>query len=334
MKKLLLSISVAIGLTGVAQTLTQANHAPAVGNLIYATYQCDSTGISPGSTGAGQSWTYNISGLNTQQSYTTQASGNAAFNPADVAVTSATNNTSYYKSSSSNLGYYGGDISIGAIDLTVKYASPAIYAVYPMSLNTTTTSITSGSVTVFGQNGTFNGTCTVIADATGTLTLPSRTFNNIVRVNTVQRLTANIGGFITATITLNNYDYYDPTPSKAPIFTISTSTISSSVGGTSTQTITSVLKDYDVVSVKENSKTIELSLYPNPATTFIELMTESKEAANVTVYDLTGKVVAKQAMEAGKTKVNLEHLSAGNYMYSVSDKTNNILKTGTFIINK
>lgn len=334
MKKLLLSISFTLSLAGVAQTLTQANHAPAVGNPVYGMYQCDSTGISPGSTGAGQNWSYNVSGLNTLQTYTTQASANAAFNPADVAVTSATNNTSYYKSSASNLAYYGGDISISSIDLTVKYASPAIYAVYPMSLNTTTTSITSGSVTVFGQNGTFNGTCTATADATGTLALPARTFNNVIRVNTVQYLTANIGGFITSTITLNNYDYYESSSSKAPIFTISTSTISSSIGGSSTQTITSVLKDYDVVSVKETTKTIELSLYPNPATSFIELMTESKDVAQVTVYDLSGKVVAKHAMETGKTKVNLEHLSAGNYLYSVSDKNNNTLKNGSFIINK
>ncbi len=337
MKKILLSSFTFLTLLGSAQTLTQANHAPAVGNPIYATYQCDSAGISPGGSGAGQNWNYAITEhLSVLSTYTTSASSNIAFNPADVSVSSAANNTVYYKSSSSVLDYYGGDISIAAFDLNVKYTSPAVVAIYPMSLNSTTTSATSGSVNVISPlatSGTFNGSCVVTADATGTLTLPAKTFTNVIRVVTSQTLSASIAGG--ATVNLLVYDYYSTDASKAPILTINTSTISSLIGGTSTQTIVSVQKNYDVVGLNEAQKTkIELSVFPNPASHVINFNTHGTEAFKVTVFDMTGKLVSAELMDMGKAKMNTSNFTSGVYTYLVSDKNNQILTSGKFNISK
>ena len=337
MKNLLLLSFTFLTLLGSAQTLTQANHAPAVGNPIYAMYQCDSAGISPGGSGAGQNWNYAITEhLSILNTYTTNASSNVAFNPADVSVSSATNNTVYYKSSPSALNYYGGDISIAAFDLNVKYTSPAVVAIYPMSLNSTTTSATSGSVNVISPlptSGTFNGSCVVTADATGTLTLPAKTFTNVIRVVTSQTLSANIAGG--ATVNLLVYDYYSTDASKAPILTINTSTISSLIGGTSTQTIVSVQKNYDVVGLNEFQKSnIELSVFPNPSTNVVNFSTSSLEADKVSVFDITGKIIATEVMEMGKAKMNTANFANGVYLYQVTDKNNQILTTDKFNVNK
>lgn len=335
MKKIILSLSLLFSVAANAQ-LTQANHAPAIGNPIYSTYQCDSSAITPSAMGANQTWNYGIAGLNSLNTFTTAASTDVSFNPANVFVSSSANNSSYYLASSTDLKYYGGVLSINGTNITVKYSSPAIFALYPMSLNTTTASITSGNAIVLGQSGTFNGNCNVIADATGTLVLPAKTFSNVIRINTVQTLTASLaGGFVTATVTLNNYDYYAANASKAPIFSILTSTLSSSFGSPSYQKITTVQKDYDVVSVKENSKnTIELSVFPNPATNLINFTTVSTEAVKVIAFDVTGKIVATEIMETGKAKMNTGHLTSGVYIYHVIGKNNQILTTGKFNVTK
>lgn len=335
MKKTLLSLSILFSFAANAQ-LTQANQAPAVGNPVYATYQCDSSAISPSAAGANQTWNYGVSGLNSLNTFTTATSTDITFNPANVFVSSSANNSSYYLASSTDLKYYGGVFTIGGTNITVKYSSPAIFALYPMILNTATTSITSGDAVVLGQNGTFNGNCDVIADATGTLVLPAKTFNDVIRVNTVQTLTASLaGGFVTATVTLNNYDYYDVNASKAPIFSIVTSTLSSSIGAPSYQKITTIQQNYEFVGIKENQKsTIELSVFPNPASNFINFITVSNEAIKVIAFDVTGKIIATELMESGKTKMNTGNFISGLYTYHVIGKNNQVLTTGKFNVTK
>lgn len=336
MKKTLLSLSILLSL-GVSAQLTQNNHAPAVGNPFYVTQQCDSTLIIPSAPGAGQTWTYALTGLNAINNYSIYASTDVSFNPANVYVGSSANNSSYYLASATDLKYYGGVLSIGGNNITIKYGSPAVVAAYPMSYNTTTASATNGSVNVSGFNGTFNGNCNVTADATGTLVLPAKTFSNVIRINTVQTLTASLsGGLFTATVTLNNYDYYETNASKAPIFSISTSTLlSSAATSPSYQKITTVIKNYAVVGINESQKTnIELSVFPNPSTTFINFSTTSAEAAKVTAFDINGKVVATEILEMGKAKMNTSNLASGVYMYQVTDKNNQLLTKGKFNVSK
>ncbi len=307
-------------------------------DFTFGTYQCDSTGITAGGNGSGQSWNYAslTEHLSTLKTYSTLTSFNAAYNPADVSVGSGPNNTLYYRSATTKLNYYGGDLTIGAFVLNVKYANPAIFALYPMSLNSSTTSITSGSINAtapLALSGTFNGTCNVTADATGTLTLPSKTFTNVIRVVTSQTISSTLAGG--ATVNLLVYDYYSPDNTKAPLFSINTSTISSLLGGTSIQTLVNVMQNYNVVGVNETQKlNIELSVFPNPATTIINFSTASLEATKIIAFDMTGKIVATEAFEMGKSKINTSNLSSGVYMYQVMDKNNQTLTTGKFNVNK
>lgn len=327
-----------IGVAASSQTLTYLNHSPAWGNAPYEVYQCDSTGIAPGASGAGAAWNFTTNGLNSLRTYSTSnAVAGSSYPNANVSVSSSASNVSYYFSNTTILKYYGGDISVNSFDVNVKYNSPAIIAIYPMSLSTTTTSATSGTVNItspFAQSGTFTGNCIATADGTGTLTLPARTFTNVIRTVTSQTLNATLG-FITALVNLENYDYYCTTASKAPIFSIQTSTIAATGFPTSTQTIVTVLKDYVDVSVKENkAQMIDLSVFPNPATSVINFSTVSMVASKVVVSDITGKIVATEQLEMGKTKMNTSHLNAGVYLYTVLDKNNQTLTTGKFNVTR
>ena len=354
MKKTLLSLSILFSLAASAQ-LTQANHAPSVG-FTYDLFQCDTAGVNQGSTtGAAAVW--NFTAINTTTAavanYSTIVVSNTVYPSADVAVTASTSDISYYKSSATNLNFYGGDISFGAIGGTLVYTTPATYATYPMALNSSITSNPTGSVTALGSTGPIGGTVIATADGTGTLNLEalgaaagftttSKSFTDVVRVKTTETLTGNITVFtipITVDVKRLNYDYYSPSASRAAILSIANTsfTLTPAIGSPTVNTIKSVTvqKNYNVVSVNESQKaSIELSVYPNPASTVINFATTSAEATKVLAFDVTGKVVATEILEMGKAKMNLTNLSSGMYIYHVVDKNNQVLKSDKFNVSK
>jgi hypothetical protein len=96
-----------------------------------------------------------------------------------------------------------------------------------------------------------------------------------------------------------------------------------------------VQKDYNIVGINESQKSeIQLSVFPNPATNFINFTTVSTEAAKVIAYDVTGKIIATELMEMGKAKLNTSTLASGVYIYHVIGKNNQTLTTGKFNVTK
>ncbi len=335
MKKILLGISVLSIYVAGAQTLNQANHTPSYWDKVYTMTQCDSTTVDIGASGAGAVWNFTPTVRSSlQTTYTTSISNNGNYNPADGVVSASNGNTSYYVTTNPNvLPYYGGGLSIPGAAGSVKYTNPAIFAVYPMALNTSTTVVTSGSITLTSPLPTtipFTGSSSVIADATGTITLPGRTFDDIIRKTTTQNLIASG----TATITFINYEFYSPSTSKAPVISIQTSTLSSTLGGTSTQTLSYVLKNFDVVGIKENKQTkSSVSVFPNPASTEVTFKANA-DAQKVSVFDITGKMMATELFEHGKSKLNLLGFSAGMYFFTIYGMDNQPLNSGKLTVDK
>jgi len=336
MKKILfLSMSLMSFCYSNAQTLTQANHAPAYLNKNFTTIQCDT--VAPGASGLGSVWNYTLAMHSSiTNTYVTAFASNPSYSMADVSVSSGTNNTAYYKASATGLNYYGGNISVNGIPINLNYATPAKFAQYPFNAISTLTSVVGGSLSALGNNGTFTGNCQVTSDATGTLNLVGRSFNDIIRLTTTQVLNGTLPAPIGSVNILQlNYDYYSPSASKAPVFSISTSTVTSTLGGTSTQTFVTVLKDYITVGVKENSKeSIELSVFPNPSNSFINFNTASLEASKIIAHDVTGKIVLTENFENGKVKLDVSNFIGGIYLYTVIDKNNQTLKSGKFNVTK
>ncbi len=336
MKKVLLSISLLASAVFVnAQTLTQLNHTPFAFDAPFTTNQCDSTNISPGASGSGATWSYTpIVHNSIANTYITSFSSNGAFNPADAVVSSASNASYYITTSTTKLSYYGGNISINGFVGVVKYASPAIVAIYPMSLNTTTTSTTNGTITLsqpFPVTAAFNGNCTTTADASGTLALPTRTFTNILRLATTQNLIATG----TATINLLTYDYYAVGSSRSPILTIQTSTLTSSFGSPSSQTVTTLQKNYTTVGVKETKSSKQnVSVYPNPASGQLNISVNGVEVSTISILDLTGKTVYTEPFDGVTKSINVSQLNEGIYFYNILDKEYQVTATGKFNISR
>ena len=104
MKKIYLSIITTLAAFSVSAQLTDANHSPVAGDM-FSAYQCDSTSISAGASGAGATWNY--AAIATRSSivnnYTAAVNSNASYPQPGVAVASALSNMSYYKSSAASL---------------------------------------------------------------------------------------------------------------------------------------------------------------------------------------------------------------------------------------
>lgn len=333
MKKLYFTLlSILSGLAFVtAQTLTVTNHAPTVGDIIKTT-DASTAGVLPGGNGAGQNWNYSsitIGSANMTYSVVTAASTGSlsSFGSSSVSVSTGTTN-SFYSSSPTEHKYWGGNLVLGGLNAILTYTSAAVYAKYPMSLNTNTTATVGGTLTAASNNGSFNGTSTVSASGTGTLQLPGRTFNNVIKVTTTQILYYSVS-VITGTVVQVVNEYYDPMLSKAPLFTINQSTIASIVVmppvQTSTQVATFVNTDYMMVGVKEQSKEISnLNIYPNPSKSNfnISLTNENAEVISYEMINVLGQSVRKETLgnNKGEVKYNIETsgIEAGVYFVKVN----------------
>lgn len=320
MKKIylsLLSITTAFSLN--AQTLNQSNHAPASGDSYNTTVA--NGAVSPGTPGAGQSWNYaSITVTASPVTWSGTTNSNTAYSAANVKMTSTAGDNFYFESTAASLKYYGGDIILSGIPVTLTYTSPAIYAVYPMALNTATTNMIGGTLVAAGLNGTFSGTCNVMADATGTLSLPGRSFNNVIRVATMQDIRMNVpmAGVSNGTLTQVNYEYYQ-VGYKQPMFTISTTTVDAPPAiSASNNTVLTLYSDYLTVNVKETSLTKNnVVVYPNPASGSLNFVSINNENIVVKLFSLTGSLV-KEVSASSAAIINVSDLQNGLYIYTLT----------------
>lgn len=325
--------------------LTQANHAPANGEN-FSTYQCDSLGINPGATGAGAVWNFSTvtTHSNILVNYTCSTVSNSVYPQANVAVIGGLNNLAYYKTSASTLDYYGGNVTVGtggtSVAATLIYTAPFVHAVYPMNLNTSTTSAVAGTINVTSPlttSGTFSGTSNTVLDGSGTLTLPGGiiTFTNVYRVKTSQNITFTTSISPTpGTLTELNYDYYS-FGTKAPLFSIATSTAVTLLG-TNVQTLVTVSKEAlatPVTGLGELSNSAsEVKVFPNPGSLVITIQTDNKQAQGVIIYEITGKQVEKLPLVDGKLKLDVSEYNKGLFIYSIVDAGNRVIRSGKLAV--
>ena len=335
MKKIYLLISASLLSAGAyAQTLTQANNLMVIGNT-YSTKQCDSTGISAGGNGPGQTWNYSTISIHnsTVKNYTAvtvASTGSAAAYPASsVAVSGGAGNNSFYTSNTTDYKYYGGNLNVGGVAAVIGFSSPMAQARYPMSLTNATTSATSGTLIVLGNNGTFTGNHTVTATGTGALQLPgSITYPNTLKVITAQVI--NFSSIVTGTITAVYYDYFSPANSKAPLFSIQTSSIVSLLGST-TQTYVTINSNYMTLAVKEqqDKEVLGFEVYPNPASDNLNITfnNPSNEVTSYQIVNSLGQLVKSEEINSvsgiNKQQISLKNLESGMYFVTITvgDKT-------------
>lgn len=335
MKKIYLVISAAILSAGAfAQTINQTNNAFVLGNT-YSTKQCDSTGVTPGGNGAGQLYNYSTGAIHnsTIKNYTAvtvaSTSSLSTYPSASIAVSGGANNNSFYTYSATECKYWGGNINVGGVQAVFGFSSPQVNMKYPTSLTTSTTSATAGTLIVLGNNGTFTGNTTVTATGSGTLQLPSSiSYPNVLKVVTTQTL--SFSSIVSGTIGAVFTDFYSPANSKAPLYSIQTSTINSPLGNT-TQIYAYINSNYITLGIKEKEDAAALSLtaFPNPANSNITISytNPTNEAASYQIINASGQLVKSENIKSvagvNQHTISLDNMNSGFYfvVLTVGDKT-------------
>jgi hypothetical protein len=332
MKNLYLTFSLALIAGAAHAQLTQANNAPLAGES-YQMYQCDSTGISAGSTGQNQNWNFStlVTHTNILLAFSAVASSDPAFPGASIAVASSSANAMYFSTPTSTaLNFHGGPKSIGTVKAIISYTSPAVYAIYPMSFNGASTRTVGGTYSVtspFPSNGTFTGTSTALLDGTGTLVLPgaNATFTDTYRLASSQTLVISSGNVISI-----DYNYYSPVNIKAPLLSISTAT--QNVIGTNSAMLIYRNKNastgsVSTVGITENNP-VSTSIFPNPSSDlFFVSVAASEGPVSVHVFDASGRLVMKETF-TGATALPMGQQPAGIYQYHVINQSGKILSSG------
>lgn len=324
MKKIYLSLLCfsAIVLTQ-AQSLSQANHAYAVGDT-YKTVDCGT--VTPGPSGSGVTWNFSTLSVGTSTTtysvVTAASTGSASSYPsASVAVQTGTNNN-FYSSSVTDQKFWGGNIQVSGQSIEARFTSPAIVAQYPMAYNTGTTSTIAGTAYLLSFSASFTGNSSVMCDGLGTLQLPARTFTSVLRVVTTQTLNYTLFG-INGSVKTEVYDFYAPGLSKSPLLSISNGTFTQGSNSTP-QTLTFIKGDYETIGIRENAKdVISLSVYPNPASSQVTVGLYNEDASPVSceLINVLGQTVKKEFYTSDKgnvkLKFNLENVDNGTYFMKV-----------------
>lgn len=301
-----------------AQTITSLV-APAAGTN-YG-YMLDTLPRSPGSAGASQTWNFsniNFSSGMGMESCVAPASTPAASTFANATVAMGTaNDTSY--------NYYNVNATssqlIGITDgsRVIPFSNPATDLTFPMGLNATvndtytgTFNISSGVIQV---PVTFSGNVNTLADATGTLLLPSSLpLTGLLRVHTrfTQNVSANIPlpTQISSTIT-HTWRWYDPA-SRFPVFQISIDSVQTFAVPVINQAASNVImhktkmRSSTAVGFSTPASDNGISLFPNPSKGSTNLMFDgSEEPAYLSIFNLEGKEISNIPLSRGSGKQNL-----------------------------
>ncbi len=79
-----------------------------------------------------------------------------------------------------------------------------------------------------------------------------------------------------------------------------------------------------IITGIESVKESELRIYPNPFSSFVII--ESAKKQEVTIYDVSGKIVLKTSVEAGITRINTSEIKKGVYLVKCGVNTPKLIK--------
>jgi hypothetical protein len=87
------------------------------------------------------------------------------------------------------------------------------------------------------------------------------------------------------------------------------------------------------VSLSEVNKALAAMLvYPNPATDLLTISLDYAKAKQVNILDISGKLVATQAITSTVTQINVSALTTGVYLYQIVDDEGAVVTNGKFSV--
>lgn len=274
--------------------------------------------IGPGSAGQGQTW--NFAGATSDSSYTetnyapVNATGGSNFPLASYGTeVNPTSGTSFYVGSSVALqliGNYAGDIS-GAVIANFDNSMDLMH--FPASLNSTFNDPYQVSITSPFINFSIDGTNEVLVDGSGSLTTPTGTYSNVLRVKSI-----------------NNYQYIGLPPLPGSVTSGTTTSylwvspdypgymlMNYSIDVQGTTSDTTITYSENPLSI-QNVANQTLQISPNPANSFVTVAFPSGAELNrVEVLDLSGRVVAIETVNGKSNRLTISTSTFTNGLYII-----------------
>lgn len=333
MKKFILTSLVAAAIfSAVAQPiLTTANSVQNIGE-IFTTRMCSFS--SPGPGGASQNWNFS--------SVTPTAITSTSFVlPSSIPGSSIFSGATHASTDGNSIGFYA--VNTNTLQMVGTRPSPTVNMVYSNREDLMRFPFTMGNSYADNFAATFTttnafyryGTSTLTADGYGTLTTPAGTFNNVLRIHLQQVYKDSAWFGMPFIINYNNDQYMWFTPGiHYALLTIST--LTNSIAPTSQFLM--YLQNYSADVTEMKNTTNDLSLFPNPASSELNLQIKPLAGTNteVIIFNSSGqelKRVLFASKEGNNFSLNISDLPDGIYLAFV--KQNGVLSRSVrFVINK
>lgn len=309
MKKIYLTIALGLaGHLGIGQTISGADINPVAGESFTL---AQSAWVNPGSSGSGQTW--NLSSMNNAGAVTVTNS-TSTVPGANIQQVWSTGVTIHL-----NVDATKHDIVRQiASGVNIAFSNPWTFYGFPLSLNATGTDNYASSFTSNGFAFQRTGTSTWTVDGSGTLTTPSGTFTNVLRIKVISDYTDMTTG-LEINYTLESYTWVKA-GFRHPLAHVEDT--QSDFGGGSGGTYLNM----PGLSIEANS--IAFNIFPNPTSDFLNISATTEiDFQNIQILDLSGKVM----MQSTSLQLDVQALAEGIYFVVIYDRNNAIIARQKFL---
>ena len=302
-------------------TLSASTNNPVAGDVFYG-YWVDTNGLSNGPSGAGVTWDFTTVVRNDSDTTTFFNCAATPYCSSFVGSNIAFRNGSEYTYCTSTATDFSviGAYSDGS---ALLYSNPLLWAKYPLTMGTSYADTSALSLTISGFDLYMTTRSVSVADAWGTLKLPSGTYTNALRIHTtnIRKDSADIPGmpFVQESQT-ETYTWY------APGFHYSLLVLNYDTAGSGTSYLSSAQyyrKPAGTTNVTDAITAVTSStVYPNPAADRATLRFNAARAGTVAIMvtDVTGKEVyadENRTVVSGTNEAPLDISSLPNGVYTV-----------------
>jgi len=304
-------------------TFNAANLNP-VPTEIFIGHQIDTTGIVPGAPGGTMTWNF---ATVTELALDTTTYLNCTATPYCDSFPGATiasyDNTNYIYAvaNTSRFTFIGGHVGTQF----VHFAGYNDALIYPENYLDAHRDTFSFSLTFMGFPILHTEIDSFVYDAYGTLTLPSGTYTNVMRIHRYEWTTDSVTGFGSSTGLIEQYEWF-ASGFHNPLFTYDVDTS----GGNSAEYYT----QNAALGVPQISAAGSLTVFPNPANEVINVRFNAPAGATLTLTDITGRTVAgsdNAALHAGDNSVAIPvaGLPSGLYLVQLHSGEGTVTKKVT-----
>lgn len=337
MKKLYSLLFLSIPFAAAAQPSFTSSMNPTLSST-YTTVNNDTTGVTPGASGANVTWNFTltpISGTSSTMGYTAPSATPYASSFPSANLAYASGGTYVYYTTGSTSSEL---IGMANPNFTMVYTNTQKLFAYPTAYSGNFTDNLSSSYTISGFPATRTGTVTFTYDAYGTLNLNGTNYPNVMRMKYTQDITDDIGsGLSVNNLVSTTYAWYQGTTS-APLLSIIYQTITSGGNPSSSKFVQTLDPS---TGIDRNEFAAEMNVYPNPSagsdvTVFYKA--DKVEALTLEVINALGQKVEIQSVNPSapgfnNLQLNVSSLEKGIYYLRFVNEAGQASDTKSLMVN-